>query len=310
MSIVPPEIKKDINKYSGYLAPSSKYAKKNLKGLFQLTENKNYLAKELYLLITNRQYVKDNMIDTVNDETAVVTGFGNGSPYYSKLDNLLKEFAKQRTRIPNLIDTMIESYQLPFQEDLDILNPIMQLHNVNLDFLITTSKHIIQSPQNLVPSLADINPDTGKNESMIEYDYSAASYADGVWHPEHLFTNSKRNRENPYWVPLEVNIYSDPDAKGVGHRYNNPGYNKGTREYYESDTDYNGNPKVSTKSVPREQPYSYGPFPAWQTTVNKRFYDKDNTDGLKDQGKDSDRTMQRPGTIDMRDLYSIPHYKK
>jgi hypothetical protein len=107
-------------------------------------------------------------------------------------------------------------------------------------------------------------------------------------------------------VPLEVNIYSEPDAKGVGHRYNSIGYNKGTQEYYKSTKDYNGNPKGSASS----RDYSYGPFPAWQTTVNKRFYEKDNTDGLKDQGKDSDRTMQRPGTIDMRDLYRTPHYKK
>jgi hypothetical protein len=305
MSVIPPELKKDINTHSGYLTPSSKYANKNLKGLFYLPENKIYLAKELYSLITSRQYVKDNL-PRVSDDP--ITGFGNTSPYFSQLDNILKAFTEQKKRIPTLIDNLTTSYQLPFQEDFDTLNPIMQLHNVNLDFLITASKNIIQSPQNLAPGLADINPDTGVNEKDIEYEYTASAYADGYWHPEHLFTNSRRNKENPYWIPTEVNIYSDPDATGVGHRYNNPGYNKGTREYYEADTDYNGNPKGSTKLVKRETGYSYGPFPAWQTTVNKRFYEKDNTDGLKDQGKDSDRTMQRPGTIDMRDLFTTPHY--
>jgi hypothetical protein len=306
MSVVPPEIKKDINSFSGYLAPSSKYANKNLKGLFYLSENKKYLAKELFQLITNKQYVTDNLPPSEDKEE--ITGFGNSSPYLSKIDRMVYAFAQKKNDIPKLIDNMIFSYQLPFREDISVLNPVMQLHNVNLDFLVTSSKHIIQSPQNLVQRFEYVNPDTGADESLVEYDFTAASYSDGTWHPEHLFTNSKRNKENPYWTPVEVNIYSDPDASGVGHRYNNPVYNKGTKEYYESDTDYNGNPKGSTKDVPRTYGYSYGPFPGWQTTVNKRFYDKDNTDGLKDGGTDSERRTQRPHSIGMADLYKKPSY--
>ena len=72
---------------------------------------------------------------------------------------MLKAFADQKARMPSLIDVIITSYQLPFSEDLDTLNPVMQLHGVNLDFLVTTSKNIIKSPQNLVPGLSEINGD-------------------------------------------------------------------------------------------------------------------------------------------------------
>ena len=316
--VIPPEIKNGINPYSGLLSPDSKYSQKNLKGLFYTTENKRYLASELYQLITCEKYVEDNLPDASIEDipthlgsrdssypgNSVLTGFNNNSKYWPKQKRLVQSFAKQKNLINSLMDNVIESTQLPFQEDLGILNPVQQLSNVNLDFLVKTSRNIIQNPQNLCPDFFTRDPDTGKDESRVQYDYTAESYSDGTWHPEHLFTNSVRNKKNPYWVPVEVNIYSDPDAKGVGHRYNDSVYNGGTEEYYESGYQYDGTPKGA---VPKSgsKTRSYGPFPGWQTTVNKRFYEKDTTGGLRDGGTD-DRRTQRPHGYNMTSLYKKP----
>lgn len=288
--VVPPEIKKEINKYSGYINQDSKYAEKNLKGLFFTNENIKYLSKELYQLITFEPYVKDNIADDSiedinrNNTTDYITGYGNRSKYSNKVKNMITAFKERRDFINKIIFALIECHPLPFSEDLGILNPVQQLHNVNLEFLLKSSKNIIQNPQNLSNNFNRINPDTNKYE-FAENDYDASSYSDGVWHPEHLFTNNSRNRNNPYWLPLEVNIYSDPDAssKQPGHKYNNILYNEGSINNFHN---------IS----------SFGQFPAWQTTVNKRFYDRENVDGLKDGGL-NDRRVQSPHGYNMKSLF-------
>lgn len=303
--VVPPEIKRDINKYSGYISPGSRFYQKNLKGLFFTKENTNYLDRELYQLITCEDYIKDNLLDSE-------FGYKDGEPRLPNRNGDLKHFSRDNSKSKRIIQTFIgrrnyiskiivsfmEDHPLPFIEDLDVQNPVMQLHSVNLDFLVKTSSNLIQSPENLVSRFNAINPDTNKYEET-NWDYSAESYSDGTWHPEHLFTNCQRNRDNPYWIPLEVNIYSDPDAKGVGHKYNDIIYNRGTKEYYQSDIAYDGSKKggISKKA----SNLSYGQFPGWQTTVNKRFYDRENTDGLKDGGL-NDRRVQRPHGYDMSAL--------
>lgn len=317
--IVPPEIKQDINVHSGYINSDSKFYNKNLKGLFYTNENKIYLSNELYTLITFKQYVKDNLpddnIQDVNksfgfdNDKDYIIGFNNKSQYLDKVNRLVNDFIKQKSNINRYTFLLMESYQLPFNEDLSTLNPVQQLHSVNLDFLVNTSKHIIQSPQNLIANFNEFNPDTGAYEGDTEYDFTAESYSDGTWHPEHLFTNSQRNKKNPYWMPLEVNIYSDPDAKGVGHKYNDILYNQGTLEYYKSDKAYDGTPKGGINQNAKGQNNSYGQFPGWQTTVNNRFYDGDNTGGLKDGGND-DRRVQSPHGYNMNVLARKPHFKK
>lgn len=313
--LVPPEIKQDINRYSGYLNPESKYSQKNLKGLFLTIENQKYLSKELYSLITCEKYVTDNLPDdAIYDIPTLqgthdnpIYGYNNKSTYFNKTKYMIQNFIKSKPILDRVIFGMVECHQIPFNEDLGILNPIQQLHFVNLDFLVKSSSNLIQNPQNLMPHLGRINSDTNKYETA-ENDYDASSYSDGTWHPEHLFTNNSRNRNNPYWIPLEVNIYSDPDTdESPGHKYNSIIYNRGTKEYYESNTDYNGNPKGRINSSRKNKETSFGQFPLWQTSPNKRFYDHDNTGGLRDGGL-NDRRVQRPHGYNMAALRGKSSY--
>lgn len=317
--IIPPEFKQHINPSSGFLDPAYPYSEKNLKGLFYSEINRKYLVREMYALLNCEKYIEDNYptADLSNRfDNKIIDGYNNPG-YFNRTKFLLTQFRNQKELIQKTIYDMVETYQLPFREDQDTLNPIQQLHNVNMDFLLIYSRNIIQNPQNLIPEINNINPDTGKLE-ITNWEYGPESYQDGVWHPEHLFTNSQRNRENPYWVPLEVNIYSSSEAKGTGHRYNDYLYNWGTYDYYKSDKDYNGNPKIpiqgniptqlnipKTRKWKTEYQSNYGQFPAWQYTPNRRFYDRENTEGL-DAGGTDDRRVQSPHGYNMKKLYSNP----
>src|SRR5690348_16824059 len=139
--VVPPEIKKDINKYSGYISPGSKFYQKNLKGLFLTRENVNYLDRELYQLITCEDYVKDNLLDSEFSYRGESRGSSNKGSVrdISKPKRIIQSFVKQRNQLSKVILLMVEAHPLPFIEDLDIQNPVMQLHSVNLDFLVKTS---------------------------------------------------------------------------------------------------------------------------------------------------------------------------
>ena len=266
--IVPDEIKKDINKWSGYISPSSKYARKNLKGLFMTNENCAYLVKELYSLITNKQYVLDNMPENtlaemnVDDPTNSNLTFNNSSKYRN-INKVLALTVGKKDFLQSNIKDLVHTYKLPDIEEIPMQNPVLQLSSVNLNFLVEMSKNIINNISNIDPGANRINPDTNKME-VAEFDYDPSSYSDGVWKPEDLFVNCQRNRDNPYWIPLEIDFVSEPNAKGPGHRYNNSVYG-----------------------------HDHPQFPLWQTTVNRRYYDGDNTLGLKDGGN-NDRRVQRP----------------
>lgn len=338
---IPEYFRKNINPYSNYL---DIYPKRDVKGLFYTTENRIYLARELYALITNESYVRQNMPDPEQrdiDTPGPDSLYGSSAEPYSFIDKfnndgyldkaglIVRAFRTRRDMIDRVMQSLIEVYQMPFQEDWAILNPVQQLHWVNTDFLVKASRNIIQDPENLTPGISAINPDTGKFEGNLEYQYTAESYSDGTWHPEHLFTLSQRNRNNPYWVPLEVNYHSDPNAKGPGHRYNDILYNWGTRRYYESKYWKDGTPKVGARRPPipggpvqpriieilQQNPadpnsdFSYGQFPDWQTTVNVRAYDRDVTLGLKNGGI-NDRRVQTPGGYDMSKLKKKSTYNR
>jgi hypothetical protein len=94
-------------------------------------------------------------------------------------------------------------------ENFTVSNPVQQLMQINKDFLLDHAQTIAQSPDIVVHDFFSVNPDTGAKE-LAEYDYSAESYSDGTWHPEHLFSSNSRNRENPYWIPVEVSFDSRP----------------------------------------------------------------------------------------------------
>lgn len=331
--IICPEMKRDINKYSGFFNASSRFAKKDLKGLFFTLENKKYLNKELYQLITCLKYIEDNLPDDSIDDIpkslgthdSPIYGYNNKSRYMSKSKRIMNAFIKNKLMLDKVMFGLIEAQQMPFQEDLGTLSPVQQLHSVNMDFLVKTSRDLIQSPQNLIYSFNNVNPDTGVNEDAIEYDYTAESYSDGVWKPEMLFLNSHRNKKNPNWVNLEVNIYSDPDAQGVGHKYNDQIYNRGTQDYYKSKFAYDGTPKGSSKCGKGAKGYnqnvylgnsqdkyknqgcSFGQFPLFQTSVNKRFYDRTDTGGYRDGGID-DRRVQKPHGYNMESLLKKSSY--
>lgn len=330
---IPPEFKQSINIYSNYLTGS--YAGRNVKGLFYTIENKQFLANELFNLLTDELFIRQNLpqldqrdIQTQDYNNPEAVSRFNSESAFNGAATLVRAFRTRRDLVNRMIQSLIEVYQMPFPEDWAILNPVQQLHWINADFLIRAARNIVQDPGNFVPELRNINPDTGAFEGNLEYQYTAESYNDGTWHPEHLFTLSNRNRANPYWKPLEVNYHSDPNAKGPGHRYNDILYNWGTRSYYGSDTWKDGTPKIPAKkplpggvqrpqimAILQQNPgdigadFSYGQFPDWQTTVNRRQYDKEATIGLRDGGI-NDRRTQTPGGYDMSKLKKQPSAPK
>jgi hypothetical protein len=223
--LIPPEFSAQVNKYSGYLSPKSPFSQKTFKGLFRAPENERYLARQLYIMITNPTFVERHTAQPTedpNDEWGYRTGFGNGLTLTTnRVRRLCDSFSEKGAFIAQNIGEFLDMHPLPYAEDLFVVNPILQLHNINREFLLKTSQNIIQNPTILIPRFFATNDETGQNEEEIEWDYTSESYADGVWHPEHLFTNCKRNRYNPEWMPVDVNFYADSNRSGLGHRYYN-----------------------------------------------------------------------------------------
>jgi hypothetical protein len=214
--LVPPEMAKSINSSSGFLVRSSSFGGKNLKGLFYTIENRKYLVDQLYSLLTNRDFVQDTISSiekTLENDTLRTKAKQSVA--------LIKLFTPIKPILVDRIQVLIEAWKLPNREDHAIHNPILELSLVNQEFLVTTAKTIIQSPDCIVTDYYDIDPNTLKVDAP-EWDYGAASWADGTWHPEHLFTQSKRNRANVYWVPMNVTFDTNPpvgdDWKKYGDR--------------------------------------------------------------------------------------------
>ena len=223
--VVPSEYKKHLNPIDGYFLSDSQYKGCTLKKLFWNTVNKKYLVTQITSLITSVKYLTDTVS---NDHTNI-----------PMLQQMLITNAK---KLNTYISDWVETYPLPYAEDMNSDNPVEILHSINLEFIKERAELIVNKPDILIYDYNRINPDTGIQE-YAEHDYDASSYADGVWRPEDLFANTARNRANPYWVPMNVEFDSSPEATGVGHKYNNKGYNH------------------------------QGQFPAWQK--NKRHYDRD-----------------------------------
>jgi hypothetical protein len=283
--LVPPEFIKLVNKYSGQIRPDSPYHGKNLKGLFRSPPNQKYLAKCLIGLTTDFTFVQKNMPMPTEDyrdynDYGIRSGKDNN---ISKEDvlRLINAIKSKKDFIESNIEDLIEMTTIPYKEDIVLTNPIQQLHTLNHYFLTTTSKNIIQNPTMFIPNFYAINPETGEDESNIEYDYNSESYSDGVWHPEHLFTNSKRNKGGAYWEPIELNYYSNPNSTGPGHRYNSKQY-------------------AATERT-RSQ------FPRWQYSVEDKPYERAQDESLREGGR-SDRRTQRNRGYDMSRLVSKSTY--
>lgn len=346
--LVPSEFKKDISKHSGYLKHGSKFASKSLKGLFRAPENVQYLMRELYALVTHPQFVQDHL-DVLSYESAaaehdnfVANGVKNaltrptlrGVPtrkgHTKPEKRAMRIVGGFRTKM-NLFNTavpqMVEEYVLPYDEDQTTKNPIMLLHYVNRDFLLTSAEMIIQNPDVLDGSYRTWNPDTGKTEdpNEYEYQYSAESWNDGTWHPEHLFTQSQRNRENAYWKEINVEFWNGPlgypqdpigdeGGRGPGNRYKhiaepNLEMLAGVDDARRGDDRgiYAPASDIVTRRGARFS--NGGQFPFWQTTVHHRPYERDNSETLTEGGR-ADRRVQTPHGYRMENLTRKSGYHK
>lgn len=302
--LIPPEFNLQVNKYSGYISPRSPYAKKTLKGLFHSPENERYLARQLYILITNPTFVERHTSQPSEDYMDLDgwshTGFGNGVELEARrVQRLCDTFRGKAAFLAQNIDQFIDMHPLPYSEDLFVANPIMQLHDVNRAFLLKTAQNIIQNPTMIEPRFFAINDETGQSESEIEWDYTSESYSSGVWCPEHLFSNSKRNRYNPPWRPVDVNFYSDPTSTGLGHKY----YNKWN---FNLPRDKKGRDITGTVNAYSASMHTRSQFPRWQDAGSDRAYDYDNYETLKEYN--ADRRVQRPHGYNMSALVSRSTY--
>jgi hypothetical protein len=214
--LVPPEMVKAINPSSGFLIIGSNYGSKNLKGLFYTLENRRYLANQLYSLLINHEFVLD-AIQSI-DKTLTADTLRTGA---KQSVGLVNQFKPIKPIIEQRIQVLIEGWRLPAREDHAIKNPIMELSLVNQEFLVTSAKTIIQSPDCIINDYYNLDPNTNQVDAP-EWDYGAASWADGTWHPEHLFTQNKRNSANVYWTPTNITIDTNPppgdDWKKYGSR--------------------------------------------------------------------------------------------
>lgn len=236
--LIPPEYKDDMSMRSGFLKHGSRFAGKNLKGLFMAPENQRYLGRQLYTLTTLPQRIvevlniglsKSDYLDARSqygmrgDEqksggrsgTFVDGTFAPADNYAPEAMRMSQELRKYKVQIEDIIPSLIFDYGSKFytndfyEEDYSTSSPVQQLHHLNKKFLLESSQNIIQSPGSVIAGYYDIDPDTGKTD-LGEADFSARSYADGTWHPEDLFTNTARNRATSYWVPREISFDSHP----------------------------------------------------------------------------------------------------
>ena len=228
--VVPPEYAKDVNKHSGFLNSKSQWSGKGLKGLWRAPPNVKYLTEQIYELVSHPQFVQDHSDVDNGDmglnftEDAVKRGIsrptfheqrrirmkGNADKPSRVSYEIAKQFKEKKADFADFVPSMIEEYKLPFAEDLKTTNPIMELHYVNLDFLVTSAEMLIQNPTALVQKMRHWNDDVGEYQEGRDYDYSAESWNDGTWHPEHLFTKSKSNEKAGYWSPVEVDFWNGP----------------------------------------------------------------------------------------------------
>jgi hypothetical protein len=278
--VIPPPLRAEVNPHSGFLNPDSRYGHKSIKGLFFTPENQEYLLREVHAVLLNTKYVQSKMRSTAapHDGWSRLDSQDSASRARTLTLGFTDAEPLLRQQMGDLMRAFYSPLNAPQREDFSVANPILQLHDLNKQFVLQTSDTFIYSPQTLIAHINEINPETGQRERP-QYDYSAESWQDGTWHPEHLFTQSDRNRANPYWKPLEVDFDANPEnrARGPGHRYNAPFYA--------------GSP---TGTPPRRnaagQAVSASQFPIWQYTPSIRPYSHDQS-SLR-EGGDGDRRVQ------------------
>jgi hypothetical protein len=258
--VIPRKLRENIDK-NGNIVATSVYNGWVLKKLFFLPENIAYLRDELAQVLINKKYVEDKLLPD--------------SKYSA--DFIISKFKENLYKIFYTINTAVENYPIPKFEDLQYDMPILQLSELNKNFINTVSLTYINNPSTLVPDFDRIDPDT-LVEKFGQYDYDSSSWVNG-WKPEDLFLNNAENRKSPYWTPYSVNLDgSGNDKTGVNNIYDRPIY--GNR----------------------------GRFPYWQVTPQHRHYDRDNQDMTYNYGGIADNAVQTTRGYDMTSLRTKPTY--
>lgn len=293
--LIPQELKTDINKHSGYLNYDSKYGKKTFKYLFLSDINEKFLSNQVYRLLLNQKY-----INSVNSQTEYYTNTNN-------FNEIIPFFKKNKPFIYECTRSFMENFNLPYYEDVINKNPIDILSNINTEFILLTSKNLIQNPQNLNENYLDINPDTGKEDINFK-GFGATSYSTGYWQPEKLFTDSKRNRENPYWIPRESSYTIKPPngpfhPRETYYKYNN-------KEHMDNNifNNYDVIDPVTGENYTKHHNYvdanDYGYDTLEQTLLSKDPINVEYTDYVyKDSFTDIDALGPGPGNKYMYDYY-------
>ena len=361
--VIPEVYKKDINPHSGFLPKASTYGKKNLKGLFRAPENIEYLSEQIWAFVSRPQYVQLQLsgladeLDRPEKESdnyvASDVKYGykrptlRGTPFRGehvepskRALRIARSLNSKKNDIYALTPEMAEDFVLPYAEDTQTLNPIMELHHVNMDFIIQTANVLLQNPDMLDARMRDWNPDTGNFEGgpgegkFRSYEYNNSSWNDGTWHPEHLFTESASNRKTAYWEPKRTEFNNSPygypqDPDGIG---SDGGRGPGNKYKHQavrnlpSDLGVEGlqgepsnlyelianDPRGVYPTAGPDRPQqgsnarmrlfsNGGQFPFWQTRVHDRPIERDNSEALR-EGGDSDRRVQSGRGYDMSKL--------
>jgi len=222
--------------------------------MFHTQQNKGFLIKKVIQLLSDPEIIVKNInpprpfhfcvafSKKIKERTRQIVSFVN--------DEFEDYIPKTRDYYDNKLFSQDEVYRAKYKSEL--------LRKDNRDFVIGIVKSVLESPDSLFEDFYEFNDETGEHE-FKEYGYSSASYSDGTWHPEHLFTESLHNKQVSYHQDLNVTTSSDPAATGIGHRY-------------------------------RRNAYEFkGQFPHWQYSVNTRPYAKTD-EGLRAGGLSDRRT--------------------
>ena len=288
--LIPNEFKKHINKISGYITYNSEYGDKNFKYLFISTVNEKFLANQVYRLLLNQKY-----IDTVNSDTQFYMNSNN-------FNNIKLLFKKNKPFIYDIIRSFMIKTKMPYFEDHINKNPVDILNTLNTDFILTTSKSIIQNPSIIENDYYDINPDTGKKDLNFK-GFGSSSYSSGYWEPEKLFTDTKNNRDNPYWLPRESSFTVRPPNAPFSPREN---HYKENMSNYGINTHYVDNTKTGESSVDKHKyaDNNYGYDTLEQTLLSKDPVDDSYHDYVNnDNFTNIDALGPGPGNKYMYDYY-------
>lgn len=224
--------------------------------MFHSKQNKQFILKKVFEFLSDPEIIHKNINPprTLN----FCIAFSKRIPEYKEqiiafVDDEIEDYIpKTKNHYDNHMFSQEEIFQAKYKFEL--------LKKHNREFIVSTVKSILESPDSLFEDFYSYNSDTGEH-NFKEYGYSNASYEDGTWHPEHLFTESLHNKQHSYWQNLNVTSSADPSATGLGHRY--------MKSYYAR----------------------MGQFPHWQYSADYRHYDKPD-EGLREGGS-SDRRYQR-----------------